>query len=206
MTPVNRFFRITLFLLVLAFVNGHAGDKVKLGEAAPAFKLVSSSGETVSLDQYKGKIVVLEWINFGCPFVKKHYNSKNMQQLQKSFTEKDIIWLSICSSAEGKQGYMATEKEINEKLKSVGYNGTAYLIDESGETGRAYVAKTTPHMYVIDRKGILVYDGAIDNIKSTKTADIKKAENYVSKTLNALLAGEKVEPLKTEPYGCSVKY
>jgi len=175
---------ITLFLM--GFINLFAGEKVVIGQPAPNFELLSSSGKIYSLNQYKGKIIVLEWINFGCPFVKKHYNSKNMQKLQKSYVAKDIVWLSICSSASGKQGHMKASK-INDKLDNIGYNGSAYLIDETGDIGRMYQAKTTPHMFVIDKAGILVYDGAIDSKATSRIRDIEMAVNYVAKLLDSLL-------------------
>ena len=178
----------------------------ELNKPAPDFTLIDSKGKEHTLSEYQGKYVVLEWINFGCPFVQKHYNSGHMQKLQALYTDKDVVWLTICSSAEGKQGYMGSNDEINEKLAEVGQKSTAYLIDESGVVGKMYDAKTTPHMFVINKEGILVYDGAIDDTPSTKLADIETADNYVIAVVDKLLAGKKVEAQRTKPYGCSVKY
>ena len=177
----------------------------EIGKAAPDFTLIDSNGNEHSLSNYLGKIVVLEWINFGCPFVKKHYESGNMQNLQDIYMEKDVIWLSICSSAPGKQGNLPMS-DINDQLAEYDANQTAYLIDESGEVGQAYGAKTTPHMYIINEEGILVYAGGIDNIKSTDISDIEIADNYVSEALDLLLDGKEVETSVSAPYGCSVKY
>ena len=182
-----------------------ASPQAKLDEAAPDFTLMDSNGNKHSLSDFKGKYVVLEWINFGCPFVKKHYGSGNMQALQEKYTGKDVVWLAICSSAEGKQGYYPT-KDINAELEKHNFKATAYLVDESGEVGKMYAAKTTPHMYVINPEGVLLYAGAIDDKPSTDKADIKTANNYVSVMLDDLMAGKKVESKSTTPYGCSVKY
>ena len=189
-------------LLILSIVLVQAAS---LDKAAPNFTLKDFNGKTHSLSDYKGKYVVLEWVNFGCPFVKKHYNSGNMQALQKKYTDKDVVWLSICSSAEGKQGYY-TAKDLAKILKEQGLNSTAYLLDESGEVGKLYDAKTTPHMYIINPEGNLIYVGAIDDKRSTDVADVKTANNYVTSVLDDCLAGKKVESKATTPYGCSVKY
>lgn len=172
---------------------------------APAFTLTDSNGTQHSLADFKGKVVVLEWFNHGCPFVKKHYAKGNMQALQKTYTDKGVVWLAICSSAEGKQGYDTAEGH-NKTAKDKGTNATAILIDADGKVGKAYGAKTTPHMYVIDAEGQLVYQGAIDDKRSTSPDDIPGAKNYVAAALDALLAGEGVEVASTVPYGCSVKY
>jgi glutathione peroxidase-family protein len=201
---MKRFLILTVLLIFAVSFSLTASD-VEIDEAAPEFTLIDSNGEEHSLSDFNGKIVVLEWINFGCPFVKKHYDSGNMQSLQKKYTDKGVIWLSICSSAEGKQGNLSPE-EINEYLNDYSANQTAYLIDENGEVGQAYGAKTTPHMYIIDEEGILVYAGGIDNIKSTDVDDIEKAVNYVAEGLDLLLDGNPVKTQVSAPYGCSVKY
>lgn len=154
---------------------------------------------------YEGSFVVLEWVNHGCPFVKKHYKSGNMQKLQEGYTAKDVVWLSICSSAPGKQGYCSADEaqEISAEKKSA---CSAYLMDEEGTVGRQYGAKTTPHMYIINPDGNLIYQGAIDSIRSTDPSDVRKADNYVAMALDAAMAGEPVESASTRPYGCSVKY
>lgn len=193
-----------LFLMFL-FVNINASDKAEIDKKAPDFKLKDTNGKEHSLSDFKGKYVVLEWNSFGCPFVKKHYNSKNMQQLQKKYTGKDVVWLTINSSAPGKEGYFSSE-ELNKKIKEQGANMTAYLVDEKGTVGKTYGAKTTPHMYVINPEGTLIYAGGIDDIASTDTDDIKKAKNYVAAALDAAMAGKKIETKTSQPYGCSVKY
>lgn len=180
--------------------------KAVVGAAAPDFTLVDSKGVSHSLASFKGKTVVLEWFNKGCPFVKKHYEgSTNMQALQKRYTDKGVVWLTVVSSAEGKQGFETpadTEKTRAEwKIAS-----TATLLDTKGDVGRMYDAKTTPHMYVIDPKGLLVYNGAIDSKSSSDAADIPKSQNYVAGALDLLTAGKPVALASTKPYGCSVKY
>lgn len=195
-----------LFLISALTVSLYAFDKAQVDKDAPDFTLVDSHGKSHTLSDYQGRIVVLEWINFGCPFVQKHYNGKNMQALQDKYTGEDIVWFSICSSAPGKQGHYDSNEDLNEKLKEEGSNATAYLIDESGKVGRMYDAKTTPHMYIINKEGMLVYAGAIDDKPSTRLDDLKTANNYVSERLDLLLAGKNVDPAKNQPYGCSVKY
>jgi AhpC/TSA family len=176
-----------------------------VGQAAPAFQLADLNGETVKLSDFKGKFVVLEWVNFECPFVRKHYGSENMQKLQKTYTGKDVVWVTICSSAPGKQGHL-TADEAKEITKEKGASPTRFLLDPKGVAGKAYGAKTTPHMYVIDPKGKLLYNGAIDDTPSTKVADIPTSKNYVVAALDAALAGKAVPTSTTKPYGCSVKY
>ncbi|MDF3130194.1 thioredoxin family protein [Kiritimatiellaeota bacterium B1221] len=172
---------------------------------APAFTLTDTNGNEHSLSDFKGKVVVLEWFNHGCPFVKKHYSKGNMQALQKTYTDKGVVWLAIVSSAEGKQGSDTAEGH-NKTAKEKGTNATAILMDTDGTVGKAYGAKTTPHMFVINAEGELVYQGAIDDKRSTNPADIATSKNYVSAALDAVLAGEAVEVTKSTPYGCSVKY
>jgi len=193
---------IVIFAAGLAFA--FAGQ-VKTNQPAPDFTLTDTQGKSHSLKDFKGKYVVLEWVNFGCPFVKKHYDSGNMQKLQKQYTDKDVVWLSICSSAAGKQGHYSAEEaeKMRTEHKS---NQTAYLIDESGEVGKTYGARTTPHMFVIDPQGKLIYQGAIDSIRSTDKADVDKADNYVEMALDAAMAGDSIAKQETQPYGCSVKY
>ena len=199
---MNRKF-IILFIIFLSSLV--FAQQAKLNESAPEFKLTDSNGSEHSLSDFKGKIVVLEWINYDCPFVKKHYDSKNMQSLQEKYTKEGIVWLAICSSNKGKQGNFSVE-EINKRSNERGAKFTAYLIDEDGTVGKMYGAKTTPHMYVIDKSGMLVYAGGIDDKASTDVDDIKAAKNYVSSTLDELLAGKEVSVQSSTPYGCSVKY
>lgn len=192
-----------LFMLFATMAIANA--EVSIGQAAPDFTLTNCAGKKVSLSDYKGKVVVLEWINHGCPFVAKHYGSGNMQKLQADATAKGVVWLSICSSAPGKQGY-ATPADASKKCAETQSAATAFLIDESGEVGKTYGAKVTPEMYVIDAKGALVYHGAIDDKKSTNPGDIAGAKNYVAAALDEVLAGKPVSTSKTDAYGCSVKY
>ncbi|HPI36437.1 MAG TPA: thioredoxin family protein [Ignavibacteriaceae bacterium] len=193
----------TLAAVILFLTNISA--QIKIDAEAPKFTLKDSNGKEHSLNDFEGKYVVLEWINFDCPFVKKHYNSDNMQTLQKEYVGKDVVWLLICSSAEGKQGHFSNN-EINKRLKALGANATAYLIDEDGKVGKKYGAKTTPHMFVINPEGKLIYAGAIDDKPSTDVDDIDEAVNYVREALNASLAGNAVKVKTSTPYGCSVKY
>ncbi len=191
------------FFLVLSPLSPAA--EAIVGNAAPGFSLPDSKGKTHSLSDYKGKIIVLEWLNHGCPFVKKHYNSGNMQKLQKTYGAKGIIWFSIISSAPGKQGYQ-TPEEATETIKQKKASPKAVLLDPEGTVGKLYGAKTTPHMYIIDSEGVLVYNGGIDDIRSTSTDDIDNAKNYVRMALDELLAGKDVTVQTSRPYGCSVKY
>lgn len=199
---MNRKFVILFIIFISSLV---VAQQAKLNESAPDFKLTDSNGSEHSLSDFEGKIVVLEWINFDCPFVKKHYDSKNMQSLQEIYTAKDVVWLAICSSNEGKQGNFSVE-EINKRSKNHGTKYIAYLIDEDGKVGKMYGAKTTPHMYIIDKSGLLVYSGGIDDKATTDVDDIKDSKNYVSVALDELLAGKEVSVQSSTPYGCSVKY
>lgn len=177
---------------------------VKVGEAAPNFSLAGEDGKTHALADYKGKTVVLEWTNADCPFVKKHY-AGNMQSLQKTYTAKDVVWLSINSSAPGKQGHVdaAGAAAI---VQQKGAKPTHVLLDGKGEVGRLYEAKTTPHMFIVDQSGKLAYAGGIDSEASADPADIASATPYVKNALNELLAGKAVTTAVTKPYGCSIKY
>ncbi len=176
-----------------------------VGEAAPEFSLPGVDGKTVNLADFKGKTVVLEWFNKDCPFVRKHYDSKNMQNLQKEITGKEVVWLMINSSAEGKEGHETAAAGL-ETLTKEGAAPTAYLLDADGKVGKLYDAKTTPHMFVIDKEGKLAYAGAIDDKASAYASDIEGAKNYVRAAVDALLAGQTVAEASTKSYGCSVKY
>ncbi len=195
---------IGAILAVLAAPAIQAADAV-VGEKAPDFTAADSNGNNHTLAFYKGKIVVLEWLNHQCPFVKKHYGSGHMQELQKTYTGKGVIWLSVISSAPGKQGYL-TPEEANSVTKDKGAAPTAVLLDPQGAVGKLYGAKTTPHMFIINADGVLVYNGAIDDTPSTDVADIATAKNYVQSALDELLAGKPVSEATSQPYGCSVKY
>lgn len=175
------------------------------GQAAPDFTEEAAQGGEVSLDQFEGKTVVLEWTNDGCPFVQKHYNAKNMQQLQRRAAAEDVVWLQVISSAEGKQGYADAARAI--KLNEDRGAMPAYtLLDEDGSMGRAYAAKTTPHMFVIDGEGIVRYNGAIDTIPTANVDDLPNAQNYVAAALEQMKDGGEVVTKVSKPYGCSVKY
>jgi peroxiredoxin len=175
------------------------------GSMAPEFKGVDSNGVTHSLSEYKGKFVVLEWANKGCPYEQKHYLSGNMESLQKQWTDKGVVWLSILSSAPGQQGYM-TPAEENDYLKTMKASPTAALLDPTGAIGHLFDARTTPHIFVIDTTGKIVYQGAIDDKPTPDPASLKTADNYVNDALNAAMAGKPVAEAVTKPYGCSVKY
>jgi len=176
-----------------------------VGQPAPAFELTDVNGKRVTLADFKGKHVVLEWTNPGCPFVVKHYGSQNMQALQKEFTAKNVVWLSISSTAKGHYDYLAPAS-LGGQYKDWGSAPTALLMDDSGKVGQAYGARTTPHMYVIDPAGKLVYAGGIDDKRSSNPADVKTAKNYVRVALDESMAGKPVSTSTATPYGCSVKY
>lgn len=176
-----------------------------VGEPAPAFSAVDTAGKTRSLSEFKGKTVVLEWTNDGCPYVKKHYGAGNMQKLQQDAAAGGVVWLSIISSAPGKQGFVDAAG-ANHLTSSRGAEPAAVLLDPKGDVGRAYEAQTTPHMFVIDKAGTLRYMGAIDDQPSTDASSIPKARNYVRDALASVEAGKPVAQSATDPYGCSVKY
>jgi len=196
---------LLLIPLIALGLSLQVSAAVEPGEAAPEFTLTDSKGTSHKLSDYRGKLVVLEWLNHECPFVKKHYSGGDMQRLQKEYTAKDVVWLSIISSAPGKQGHR-TGPQAETDTKDKDAAPTAVLLDPAGEVGQKYGAKTTPEMFVIDKEGKVIYAGAIDSIKSTNSADITKAENHVRQALDAALAGKPVPTPKTTPYGCSVKY
>jgi hypothetical protein len=195
---------LALAVLALAWVVA-ASAQIAPGSPAPAFSLPDAQGTTRSLSDFAGKIVVLEWTNPDCPFVKKHYGSKNMQSLQAKYVAQGVVWLSICSSAPGKQGHYSAA-DWAPILAGQGSAATALLLDPDGAVGRAYEAKTTPHLFVIDAASVLAYDGAIDDKPSTDPVDVAAARSLVGAALDAVLAGQPVAEAKTKPYGCSVKY
>jgi hypothetical protein len=196
-----------LFFLGFVLISTLAlfSSDAEIGSPAPDFTLPGSLGHTHTLSDYAGKIVVLEWLNHGCPFVKKHYNSGNMQALQKMAKEKGVVWFSIISSAPGKQGY-STPEQANEAAQEKNAVPAAILLDPEGTVGKMYGAITTPHMYIIDEEGRLVYNGGIDDIRSANVDDIAKAKNYVRAALEEMLSGQEVSVKTSQPYGCSVKY
>lgn len=189
--------------MILAATTAYAD--VGIGKPAPDFTAHAASGKDVKLSDYAGKIVVLEWNNPGCPFVKKFYGSGKMQELQAAAAKDGVVWLTVNSGAEGKQGYL-TEETARQFIAEKKAAPTEYLLDHEGKIGHLYGAKTTPHMFVIDKKSTLVYTGAIDNKPSPNTGDIDSAQNYVSEALGALKDGRKVDVSSTQSYGCNVKY
>jgi len=195
----------TMLLSLLAAISLTTHAAVNVGQPAPDFTGADSNGKQHSLSQYKGKTVVLEWTNHDCPYVKKHYNSGNMQALQKDATANGVVWLSIISSRPGKQGHVSG-KQANELTASRNASPTAVILDESSEIGLLYGAKTTPHMYIVDKSGQLVYMGGIDNTPSKDEDDIPKSKNYVRAALDEMAAGQAIKESITRPYGCSVKY
>jgi len=177
----------------------------RVGEPAPDFTATDTNGKVHKLSEYRGKFVVLEWTNRDCPYTQKQYNSRNMQRLQREWTGKGVIWLTIISSAPGKQGYV-TASEENAYLKEINAAPTAVLLDPTGAVGQLYDAKTTPHMFIINSQGTLIYNGAIDDRPTTDLADVNGAKNYVSVSLQEATSGKPVSNPTTRPYGCSVKY
>ena len=200
--------RITSLVAVLALTTlGATGASaaVAVGAKAPAFSLAGADGKTHALADYAGKVVVLEWFNEECPYVQKHYGTKNMQGLQRDYAARGVVWLSVISSAPGKQGH-ATPAEAAATVAELGAVPAAMLLDASGTVGQAYGAKTTPHMYVIGTDGTLLYQGAIDDDPSFKQEGVATAKSYVRQALDEVLAGKPVTEASTTPYGCSVKY
>lgn len=207
-TPRSRRSFLATSFVGLAAASLLAGAPVraaKVGEAAPEFSSTDSNGKPVKLSQWKGKVVVLEWHNQDCPFVVKHYASGNMQKLQKEWTGNGVVWVSIISSAPGKQGHV-DGKGANADVEKQKAAPSATLLDPKGEIGKLYGAKTTPHMFVIGTDGKLLYNGAIDDKSTPDQADIATSKNYVTQALTEVLAGKPVSTPTTTPYGCSVKY
>ena len=192
-------------LAALLLGAAHLQAQAVVGAPAPNFTLFDTKGAAHALTDFAGKLVVLEWTNPDCPFVKKHYGSQNMQALQAKYVAQGVVWLAVCSSAPGKQGHYGAD-DWNRILAEQGSAATALLLDPDGQVGLAYGAKTTPHLFVVDAAGALVYDGAIDDKPSTDAADIPGARPYLAEALGAVLAGTPVPAAKTTPYGCSVKY
>ena len=189
---------------VVAFATPSIAEP-KVGAPAPGFTAVDSNGKTVNLGDFKGKTVVLEWTNDGCPYVRKHYGSGNMQALQKKWTDEGIVWLSVISSPPGEQGF-ADAARANSLTADRKAAPTAVLLDPKQQVAKSYGALVTPHMYIVDPKGRLVYAGGIDDKPSTSPRDIPNARNHVAAALDELLAGKAVSEASTRPYGCSVKY
>jgi len=200
--------RLMLYPILIALLLCTASklfSAAKVGEAAPEFTATASDGKSYRLSDYRGKYVVLEWHNNGCPYVGKHYKSGNMQRLQKEWTGRGVAWFTILSSAPGQQGYV-TASEENEYVRKMQAAPTAALLDPSGQVGHLYDAKTSPQMVVINPQGVVIYDGAIDDKPTTDLEDVPGATNYVSLALEQAMAGKQVATTTTRPYGCSVKY
>ena len=211
MTPMVRMPRIVVGLCVAAgaavwlAAPGAGTAKAIVGEAAPAFTLHDASGHERSLAEFAGKFVVLEWFNKDCPFVRRHYDANNMQALQSAYTQRGVVWLTVASSAPGNQGYIepsAAQAVVQDK----GLRSTALLLDPDGVVGKAYGAMTTPHLFIINPEGAVIYTGAIDDTPSTDPADLGTAKNYVAQALDEALEGKPVSNPTTASYGCSVKY
>jgi peroxiredoxin len=196
---------LTALLAIASSSALFATDSPAVGTNAPDFSLTDSKGKIESVSQYKGKYVVLEWFNPECPFVKKHYGSGNMQKLQDEFTGKGVVWLTIDSSAPGLEGNLTAE-QANAKMTEWKTKQTAFVLDPDGKAGRSYGAKNTPHMFVINPEGKILYEGAIDSKATPNPADITTATNYVKVALDEALAGKTVTTPNSRPYGCSVKY
>jgi thioredoxin-related protein len=192
-------------LASLFVILAQAVFALRVGEPAPRFAATDSHGRQHSLAEYHGKFVVLEWHNQGCPYTKKHYDSGNMQKLQKYWTSKGIVWLTVISSAPGEQGYVTAEEE-NNYIQKINAAPTAVLLDPKGDLGHLYGAKTTPHLFVINSQGQLIYEGAIDDRPTTDLSDIAGATNYVTLALDQAMAGKPITITATRAYGCSVKY
>ena len=194
-----------LCLAAFALLALPAAWAAEVGSPAPEFTATDSNGKTHDLAEYKGKFVVLEWHNRECPYTRKHYASGNMEHLQAEWTQKGVVWFTVISSAPGAQGYVTAEEE-NAYVTKMNAAPTAVLLDPQGTLGRLYGAKTTPHMFVINPQGVLIYNGAIDDKPTTDTSDISTAKNYVDAALEEAMAGQAVSTPTSRPYGCSVKY
>ncbi|BBM00282.1 thioredoxin family protein [Microbulbifer sp. GL-2] len=193
-------------LFILSLLSSIVSAAAVPGEKAPDFSVIDAQGDKSSLTDFTGQWLVIEWFNKDCPYVKKHYGSGNMQSLQKKYTDQGVKWLTVISSAEGKQGYLAPDRALK-VAKSHNLNASRpFLLDTGGDMGRAYGAKTTPHMFVINPQGTVVYAGAIDDNDSASPAVIASSHNYVSAALDASLKGEAISRASSRAYGCSVKY
>ena len=198
--------RFAAFTVIgFALIEFSLGWAARVGEPAPDFTATDTNGKVHTLSEYQGKFVVLEWTNRGCPYTQKHYNSGNMQRLQREWTSRGVVWLTVLSSAPGKQGYV-TASEENAYLKQANAAPTAVLLDPAGTLGHLYDAKTTPHIFIINPKGALIYNGAIDDRPTTDVSDVNGAKNYVSIALEEATSGKPVSTPTSRPYGCSVKY
>lgn len=202
---LRTFKALCLSLGFLLIAPSAFSQTASVAKPAPAFALQNALGQTVSLSQFSGKVVVLEWFNANCPFVKKFYANRDMQVFQKAARAKGAVWLTINSSAEGKQGYIAPQ-DAQSFATAQGLDPASLLLDPEGSVGKSFGARLTPHMFVIDQKGTVAYAGAIDSTPSTRSGDIASSTNYVIQAVEALIQGRTPSPASTDPYGCSVKY
>ena len=211
----NRVFQLLALAVVAstalsAFVGDSDAAPVlenpTVGQPAPLFTVTDTRGTTHTLEAYRGKWVVLEWFNHECPYTKKHYKSDNMQALQREYTAKGVVWMSVVSSAPGNQGYHASAADADRAMTEKKAASSFVVRDTAGTLGRQYGARTTPHLYVIDPQGVLRYAGAIDDKPSPSPSDVPGAKNYLKAALDAGLAGQPIAIGTTQPYGCDVKY
>lgn len=194
-------------LLILFFLFANYAYALNPSSQAPNFKLLNSSGTYTKLSDYKGKVVVLEWFNEYCPFVTKYYHSGFMQYIQKEVKkDKDVVWLTIVSSGENRQGYYHTPEEAQSRIKKLGMNVDHILLDKKGDVAISYDAKVTPHIYIIDREGIIRYTGSVDSINSLSIDHINRAKNFIVSGVKSVVAGKKPHPSKTKPLGCMIKF
>jgi hypothetical protein len=201
----RRHLVLTPMALAVASLSAPAFAAAVVGQKAPEFTAKDATGKTVNLADFKGKTVVLEWVNPGCPYVRKHYGSGNMQSTQKDAVDKGVVWLAVNSTDTGHPDYLAPAA-LQSWMTEQKAAATHTLMDESGSIGQQYAARTTPHMYIISPQGNLVYAGGIDSISSARAEDIKQATNYIKQSLGETLAGKPISMATTKPYGCSVKY
>ena len=194
-----------LFAALLLAAPATAQDAPEIGRPAPTFELPDVTGAVHALEDYRGEWVVLEWLNYDCPYVKKHYSSGNIPSQQEKWTDRGVNWLAIVSSAPGKQGYFPAD-EMAARSEAENSHATAGLLDPEGDVGRAYDARTTPHMFVIDPDGIVRYMGGIDDVPTARVSDLDRATQLVDQALTELMAGQEVSVPTSRPYGCSVKY
>ncbi|NBC67212.1 MAG: redoxin domain-containing protein [Bacteroidetes bacterium] len=198
-------FAATLVVNLTTESEDRTAADATVGEQAPSFEVMGADGTMYSLSDFEGQYVILEWLNHGCPYIQKHYNGNKMQQLQEKYTDQGVVWLSVISSAPGTQGYMEAEEAL-QSIEEHGASPTTILLDPEGEMGRAYDARVTPHMFIIDPSGTVRYNGAIDDKPTSAASSLETAHNYIDAAMNSLMNGEEVETKTTTPYGCSVKY
>lgn len=202
---ILSFSLITAVLVFTFFVANSNAAKLSTGSPAPDFDYTDVQAVSGKLSELKGKYVIIEWFNHGCPFVAKHYNTEKMQELQNKFTGKGVVWIAVNSTSDAHGDYKNTE-ETKAEAQKFGTTASHIVIDESGDIGKLYGAKTTPHIFIVDPEGVLVYQGAADSIKSTENTDIAKATNYIDVSMTEALTPKEISNPETKPYGCSVKY